>query len=237
VQKLPKNDITKFDTPIMVGRSLHKTACAMLQLAPKVDKLPVDGMTLTLVARLLNLPQKCTLKDLKKWEAYSFASDAAISRPFCPGINSHYRNSLSSMLKILSACKAVSSNLEQSSQQLVCSKPSFFQPCGQAQLHRLLRTKLDEQNAACFAHTGCGFDKLVGPVCNQLSKVTTLDKSFFLLAIKTYCALGSLVPEPKELSDADFADDLPICAAVEDDSATLDDFDAKLPLVRTRTRQ
>ena len=238
VQKLPKNDITKFDTPLMVGRSLHNTACAMLQLAPKVDKLPLDGMTLTLVDRLLNLPQRQSnkLRNLKQWQMTDFRPDNAIARQICFGQNSHYRTPLSSMLKILSACKAVSSNLDQSSQQLVCSKPSFFQPCGQAQLHRLLRTKIDEQNAACLAHTGCGFDKLVGPVCNQLSKVTTLDKSFFLLAIKTYCALGSLVPEPKELSDEDFADDQLMCTPVADDSACIGEFDAKLPLVRTRTR-
>jgi hypothetical protein len=141
------------------------------------------------------------------------------------------------MLKILSACKAVSSNLDQSCKQLVCQKSSFFQPCGQSQLHRLLRTKLDEQNAACLANTGCEFDKLVAPVCNQLSKLTPFDKSFFPLAIKAYCALGSLVPEPKKLSDEEFADDQIMCAKIEDDSASIDEFDAKLPLVRNRTRQ
>jgi hypothetical protein len=185
------------------------------QKLTRVNNRPLDGMTLTLVRRLC-LPQENTLTNLKNWQKSVFSSEDNISRKICVQ-NGQYRTPLSSMLKILSACKSVSSNLDQSGNQLVCQKPSFFQPCGQSQVHRFLRTELDEQNLKSLANTGCGFKKLVGPVCNKLRKIDRISEAFMPLAIETFSTIGALAPKPKDRCIEDFKDDPLVQAAIQND--------------------
>ena len=185
------------------------------QKLTRVNNRPLDGMTLTLVRRLC-LPQENTLTNLKNWQKSVFSSEDDISRKICVQ-NGQYRTPLSIMLKILSACKAVSSNLDQSGNQLVCQKPSFFQPCGQSLVHRFLRTKLDEQNLKSLANTGCGFKKLVGPVCNKLRKIDRISEAFMPLAIETFSTIGALAPKPKDRCVEDFKDDPLVQAAINND--------------------
>jgi hypothetical protein len=198
--------------------SIHSTVSKISrQEHTRADKTLLDGMTLTLVSRLLCLPQKNTLTNLKNWQKSVFSTKDNIPRQICCGQNSIYRNSLSNMLKILSVCKAVSSNLDQSDNQLVCHKTSIYMPCGQSQVHRFLRTKLDEQNLKSLANTGCEFKKLVGPICHKLRKIDPESEAFMPLAIKTFSTLGALVTKPKNLCVEYFKDDPLLQAAIQND--------------------